>query len=193
MGRKKIVKPDENVHYWLERGIDIKARRIMIDKDVDSETIGLAIRSVIKMVEIDTKHSIDVFINSYGGDAYDCFALYDILESSPCQIRTFALGKIMSAGLILFLVGHERRAFDRASFMAHSISSGVRGNLSEIQTEYEETKRLQHEMLDILTKKTKKSLKWWEKEIQHSDRYYNIKKAFDLGIITHDEKLENRK
>ena len=191
---EKIVSKSEkfdNTKYWIEYGIDIEHRRIMLDEDVDEYSVGWIIRAMRRMIDANKTTPIDIYINSYGGYCYDGLALYDFLRAcSYTTIRTHATGKIMSMGLTIYLAGDERYSSPRATFMAHETSdAGLRERLHQGKTDVRELERLNSVNLEILTERTTKTRAWWKKEIQHEDRYYDKKKALALGIVT-DEKYE---
>lgn len=188
---EKIVAKSEkfdSTKFYIENGIDIENRRIVLDEDVDEYTVGWAIRAMMRMIDANKTRPIDIYINSYGGYCYDGLALYDFIRAcSYTTIRTHALGKVMSIGLVIFLGGDERYSSPRSTFMAHSVSGGLDGKMYEMVTDTKETKRLNDEMMDILEDRTKKTKAWWKKEIQYEDQYYDKKKALKLGIVTHDK------
>lgn len=178
-------KNKENIQYWLDSGIDIQNRQIMLDTDIESETIGKIIRSIYSMMILDKNLPIDIIINSYGGDIYSSLAVYDILRmasNNGIKIRTTAF-TAMSGGLIIYLAGDERNCLVNSTLMAHSVSAGVEGKIEDMVTDLKETKRLQEIMVSILASRTKKSKRFWKKEIKHKDRFYDIKMAKKLGII----------
>ena len=130
---------------------------------------------------------IDIYINSYGGYCYDGLALIDTIQSCEyATIRTHAIGKIMSMGLMIYLAGDERYARPYATFMAHSVSSGTWGKLFEMNTEVKEVKRLQEILCDMFAENTKHDAKWWQRHTKYEDRYYDTEKAKELGIVSHD-------
>ena len=190
---EKIVSKSEkydNTKYWIEYGIDIEKRRVMLDEDIDEYSVGWIIRAMRRMIDADKSTPIDIYVNSYGGYCYDGLALYDFLRAcSYTTIRTHATGKIMSMGLVIYLAGDERYASPRTSFMAHSVSGGAWGKVYELKTDVKESDRLNKVNLDIMEERTSKTKAWWTKEIQYEDRYYDKKKALALGIVT-DEKYE---
>jgi ATP-dependent Clp protease protease subunit len=181
----------QNTTYWIENGIDLINRIIMLDDDVDNFTIGSKLRGLDIMVKEDPKKPITVIINSYGGECYAGLSLYDKIEElKNTPIICYGTGAIMSMGLIIFLAADYRIASKRATFMAHSVSSGTWGKLKDMEIELEESKRLNSLLVDILAEKTKKKYtkNWWEKEIEHKDKYYNVKQAKEMGIITKNYK-----
>ena len=192
---EKIVGKDEKFDsskYWIEYGIDLEKRRIMLDEDVDEYSMGWIFRAIFKMVDMDATAPIDFIINSYGGSVYDGLMLYDLLRSLDyLTVRTYATGKIMSMGLILYLAGDERTASKRATFMAHSLSSGMWGKMRELEVEVDECKRLQKDLVTILAERTEyRTYEWWQKHIRHEDRFYARDKAIELGIVDDEEDEE---
>lgn len=185
---QELLKLD-GFRYWAEMGIDVEKRRIMLDEDVCEYNTGLIIRALRRMVDDNLDDPIDFYINTYGGSVYDGLALYDVLESlgQYVKIRTHALGKIMSMGLILYLSGNERYSSPRSTFMAHTISSGVIGKAFEMDIENTEVKRLEDELLDILAQRTRLKKSWWKKQIKYEDCFYNKDRALELGIVTNEE------
>ena len=182
MTKKKI---DIN-SFYIQHGIDIIGRQIFLDEEVSELSMGWIMRSIQMMIEINAETPIKLFINSFGGDVYSGLALFDLLESLPCEVHTTCLGSAMSMSLILFLVGDVREAYPRSTFMAHSLSGGIEGNMAEMKIDLDESKRLNNILLKILADRTKKSLNWWKKEVEHEDKYYDYKKSIKLGIITEE-------
>lgn len=181
MAKKKVNTEDQR--FFVQYGIDIKKRRVFLDEEVDEASMGWIIRSIMEMVDEDPEKPIDIYINSFGGSVYDGLALFDVLERLECPLRTFCLGSAMSMSLILFLAGDERSAFPRATFMAHSLSAGVWGNVQTMEIDLKESQRLNGILLDILADKSKKTKKWWAEKIKHDDFYINLKTSKILGIV----------
>ena len=183
---KKKKELSENTKYWIDKGIDLEKRRVMIDEEIEESSIGLIIRGLMEMVDLDDKSPIDIHVSSYGGSVYEglmlCDEIEDLIESG-IVVRTHAKGKIMSMAVIIYLMGQERYSKQRVTFMAHSLSSGTEGKVFEQKIDVAEAIRLNNELLDILGEKTTKTRKWWEKEIEFKDRYYNKKQAEKMGIV----------
>ena len=49
-----------------------------------------------------------------------------------------------------------------------------------------ETAELHSINLDILAERTHKTKKWWEKEIEYKDKFYNQEQAVKLGIVNNE-------
>lgn len=186
MTRKKN-KDLELLSLWIENGIDIEKRRVFFEDEVDDCTVGPIIRALMIMIEKDDTAPIDIYISSYGGYCYDGLALYDVIRNLPCEVRTHAVGKQMSMGLILFLAGDKRFCSDNSTLMAHSVASGTGGKLFAMKTDVKETSRLNELLVKILAERTKvKDEKWWRKETKYEDNFYTKEKALELGIVTEE-------
>lgn len=177
----------DNALFWIQCGIDLENRRIMLDEDVDEYSVGWLIRGVQKMVDIDSSSPIDLCVNSYGGSVYDGLALFDTLTELPCLLRTCAKGKIMSMGFFIFMAGDERRSSARSTFMHHEISFCFSGKSTEGRIEQREVDRLERIICSTVSDRTKKDAKWWRRWGKSTDKYFDRERAFELGVVTHLE------
>lgn len=180
----------ENQKFWIENGIDLENRRIDLDEDIDSDSVGYVVRGIRSMITADIEKPIDIYISSFGGSVYDGLRLYDVIRgSSYTPIRIHAEGKIMSMGVIIYLAGEEehRYASPNVTVMVHSLSSGAWGKMYELKTDVKECERLNNRLIDILTERTNHTVVWWKKEIEFKDQYYDKEKAIKLGIVTNDK------
>lgn len=179
----------DNTLFWIQYGVDLEKRRVMIDEEVDEISVGWIIRGVRKMIDIDDTSPIDVYVNSYGGVCYDGFALFDFLESLDyVKVRTWAIGKVMSMGFAVFMVGDERRAYPRARFMHHEVASWVPySKTSTVKIEYEEMQHLEKQLGEILGDRTQKDSSWWANYGRYTDKYFDPERAYELGVLTHKD------
>jgi len=73
------------------------------------------------------KKPIDFYISTYGGNADDMFALYDIMKQvqQETEIHTIGMGKVMSAGVLLLAGGTpgHRKIGKNCRIMLHSVPS----------------------------------------------------------------------
>jgi ATP-dependent Clp protease protease subunit len=178
----------ENAQQWLQMGIDLESRRIQLDMDVSDVMASLVIRAVVKMSDI-SHEPIEIYLSSFGGDLYSGMSIYDTLRECPCDIIIHANGKIMSAGLLIFLAGDIRVAAPHTTFMVHSVSFGSDGKLKDLEIDVAEGKRLNNLALDIITERTKKPKKLWYRLTLSHDKYFNAAEAKEYGILTNSPVL----
>ena len=86
-------------------------------------------------------------ISTYGGSADDMFALYDVMRmiQKDCEIHTFGLGKVMSAGVLLLACGTKgkRKIGQNCRVMIHSVIGGNHGSLHNLENEMDEIRWIQ--------------------------------------------------
>lgn len=184
MAKKRELKDQDT--YYLEFGIDIHGRKIFLDDDIDDVSVGWIIRGIQKMIEYDKEKPLDVYINSYGGEILSGLAVYDVLEGLDCIVRTHALGKVCSMGLIIYLAGDERYSSKRARFLHHEASTLLEGTLTNIKEDLKETNIVEDMCNKIVEEKTGKSNKWWQTKILKKDYWLGFEEARKLNIITHE-------
>ena len=136
-------------------------RNILISEEIDSSSVKVAINKIMDinydddLKEQDYKdwirEPIMLFINSNGGNAYDAFALADIIKTSKTPIYTIAIGWCMSGGLLIFMAGKKRFIGENATLMFHDVTGWVNDKTEGIKQELEESKRLSKMYCNIIT------------------------------------------
>jgi len=130
---------------------------------------------------------IDFYVSTYGGQASEMFAVYDMMRLIKGQIpiRTYGIGKVMSAGVLLLAAGTEgeRRIGKNCRVMIHGVISGQHGHIADVENEFSEAKMTQKLYVEALVKETNMS----EKEIRKmmnkkTNVYIDAEKAVELGI-----------
>lgn len=143
-------------------------------KDVDSKIIT-------------TYDPIDFYISTYGGSATDMFALYDTMRfvREECEIKTYGMGKVMSAGVLLLAAGSkgQRRIGANCRVMIHGVMSGQHGHLQDLENEMEEAKFTQKQYIKALAKESNMTEKYIKKLMDKKiNVYLDAEEAVDLGI-----------
>lgn len=168
---------------WLLMGVDVDARIIEIRSEVNETMASIITRGILKMQRI-SQEPIQIYLSSFGGDAYESLSIYDCIKASPCDVHIIATGKIMSAAFIVFLAGDQRIASDHTTFMMHSASYGAEGTVKNHEVQVTEGKRLNNKFLDIASTRTKRNRKWWYRKILSSDFYFDVVEAREIGVLT---------
>lgn len=136
-------------------------RNILISEEIDSNSVKVAINKIMDinydddLKEQDYKdwirEPIMLFINSNGGNAYDAFALADIIKTSKTPVYTVAIGWCMSGGLLIFMAGKKRFVGENATLMFHDVTGWVNDKTEGIKQELEESKRLSKMYCNLIT------------------------------------------
>lgn len=111
-------------------------------------TIGL-LQSELKRLKDLKVTSIDVLINSYGGDVNHGLAIYDALKDHSAEVTTYINGMCASAATIIFCAGSTRKISKNALFLIHKCMSSAWGNENELAAEIEAQKAVNERMVSI--------------------------------------------
>lgn len=161
------------------------ARLVVLHGDVNEASISLVVAQLLALASQNHK-PIHLVISTYGGSVDEMFMLYDTIKFLPCPVHTVALGKVMSAGVLLLATGAKgHRMIGRsARIMIHPVSGGVHGNVFEVMNDTKEHKRLQDQMVDAIVKETNCDRKEIEKIMNSGHDYYVLpEQAIKLGIV----------
>jgi len=140
-----------------------------------------------KKKEEEDKKPIDFYLSTYGGSADDMFALYDVMRivREEQVIRTYGLGKVMSAGVLLLAAGTkgERRIAKNCRIMIHSVVGGNQGDLHNMLNEMEAIEQLQQMFVNCLVSETKMTKSRLKKILDRKvNVYLSAEEAVELGI-----------
>lgn len=78
---------------------------------------------------------IDVFINSYGGEVAEGWAIYNALKRHTAKIHTYAEGFACSIASVIFMAGEQRTMENTSLLMIHQPSAYVSGNADNLEKE----------------------------------------------------------
>ncbi len=161
--------------------------------DVNEEKIAEVIHNILffnalnAQSEEDQQRPITFYLSTYGGNADDMFAMYDIMRNvrELTEIHTVGLGKVMSAGVLLLAAGTkgERRIGKNCRIMIHSVMGGNHGALHNMMNEMEAIEQLQDMYCDALISETKLTRAKLKKMLERKvNVYLSAEEAVELGI-----------
>lgn len=130
---------------------------------------------------------IDFIISTHGGNADDMFALYDMMRvvKEKCDIQTFGLGKVMSAGVLLLAAGTKgkRKIGKNCRVMIHSVVAGSAGSFHNLENEMEEIRFTQDAYLRALADESNMTYTQLKKMIDKKvNVYLSAEEAVKMGI-----------
>lgn len=171
MRQVAIVQPDNS-------------RIVTLHGEVNEYSISVVIMQLLQLANINL-NPIYLVISTYGGAVDEMFGLYDTIKFLPCPVHTIALGKVMSAGVLLLasgvkgqrLIGHSSR------IMIHPVSGGSAGNVFEMVNTSKEVLRLHDQMCNAIVAETKMTREQVEEHMKSGhDVYITADDAIKLGI-----------
>ena len=161
------------------------SRLVVLHGDVNEASISLVVAQLLHLASQNHK-PIHLVISTYGGSVDEMFTLYDTIKFLPCPVHTIALGKVMSAGVLLLASGKKgkRMIGKSARIMIHPVSGGAGGTVFEVLNDVKEHKRLQDQMVDAIVKETGSTRVKIEKIMKTGhDVYLLPEEAIKLGIV----------
>lgn len=148
-------------------------RKVYLTGKIDSEVANKIIRKLLYFDSIG-EEDITLYISSGGGEVFAGLSIIDTISLLKSNVNTVVLDMAASMAAIILSVGHKRYCHKNSFVMIHNIS-GVSSRMHIIDS-------LDEDVLNILTKNTKKS-----KEILINalafDNYMNAQEAKDMGFI----------
>jgi len=180
----------------------LKLRKIALIGDVDEEKSNDIIHGMYALkemgryeVEPPNKRSkvkemfepMDFLISTHGGSASDMFAIYDVMRDvrAECEVHTFGIGKVMSAGVLLLAAGTKgkRKIGKHCRVMMHSVIGGNSGSIFNLENEMTEVRNTQERYINALKAETKMTVKQINNFFnRHVDIYLSADDAVKLGI-----------
>jgi ATP-dependent Clp protease protease subunit len=180
----------DNTTIFLEDGIDVDNRIIHLFDDIEQHSISKVIRGIQLMLVKNKEMPISIFINSFGGDVYSGFGLFDFIKSLEVEVHIHVVGTAMSAASIILMSGDYRYMYENSKIMLHSASGGIEGKSFEIVNDAEEHKRIYQQMAEIYASRSNVDYKKWMKDLKYENLYYRAEEALGLGLI--DKIIKNK-
>lgn len=97
---------------------------------LESDVSSFALSKQISDLDVDT---ISVYINSYGGEVAEGWAIYNALQKHPAKIHTYVDGFACSIASVIFMAGDIRSMHEVSLLMVHNPWCSVAGNSDELR------------------------------------------------------------
>jgi len=172
-----------------ERAYDIyslllKERIIFVGTPIDDQVANVVVAQLLYLSKDDPEKSIQMYINSPGGQIYAGLAIYDTMQMIPNKISTVAVGVTASFGTVLLAAGTkgQRYALPHATIHMHQPLGGAQGQATDIEIQAREILRLKARLNEILAASTNQTLEAIEKDTER-DFYLSAQQAVDYGLV----------
>ncbi len=180
-----------------ERSYDIysrllKDRIIFLGTEIDDTTANTIIAQLLFLDASDSDKDIYIYINSPGGSVSSTIAIYDTIQYIKSKVSTICVGMAASGAALILCSGTKgkRYALPNSRIMVHQPLGGAQGQVTDIEIQTKELKRIKDNINKIFTLHTGQPLKKIEKDTDR-DFYMTALEAQEYGII--DEVIKNRK
>lgn len=172
-----------------ERAYDIyslllKERIIFLGTPIDEQVANLIVAQLLYLSHEDPDKSIQMYINSPGGQIYAGLAILDTMKMIPNKVSTVAVGVTASFGTVLLAAGTkgQRFALPHATIHMHQPLGGAQGQASDIEIQAKEILRLKARLNEIMAEATGQTIEVIERDTNR-DNYLDAQAAVDYGLV----------
>ncbi len=179
-----------------ERSYDIysrllKDRIIFLGTEIDDTTANTIIAQLLFLEASNPDNDIFIYINSPGGSVSSTIAIYDTIQYIKSDVSTICVGMAASGAALILASGTngKRFALPNSRIMLHQPLGGAQGQVTDIEIQTKELKRIKDTINQILTYHTGQQLEKVEKDTDR-DFYLTAQESKDYGIV--DEVIKSR-
>ena len=143
---------------------------------------GIAAEELVKELSALDVKTIDVRINSAGGQVFEGLAIFNALDRHPATVTTYVDGMAASIASVVALAGDEVRIAENAFMMIHNPWGIEIGDANAMRKMAEILDTLAGSLVDTYVAKTGKS----EKVIRgmmDEETWFNSEEALEVGLV----------
>ncbi len=162
-------------------------RIIYVTGDINDSIATMVVARMLELNVEDPNHDILLFINSDGGEVDAAMAIHECMTKLiHCKVITICVGRAHSCGQVLLLSGAKGKRFitENSFTLAHQVSAGTVGKLSEMEGQVAQIKTLEEMLNRIYIERTKITAKQIG-AIMSRDTYMNAVETVKYGIADH--------
>ncbi len=98
----------------------------------ESDVSSFSLSKELEGLDVDVIH---VYINSYGGEVAEGWAIYNMLVAHKAKVITYVTGFACSIASVIFMAGAERVMYDASMLMIHNAWAFTAGNADDLRKE----------------------------------------------------------
>lgn len=179
-----IVRETSTGYFRYSIAEDMLARReVECVGELTPESVYSLTRQLRWLEKEDGQAEITLLINSPGGDVNSGLALYDVMVSLSCPVRTVCLGTAASMAAVLFAAGTRREILPHGAVMIHDplISGGGGGSALQVQAVSSRLLKHRRTLCGILAQCTGKTLRQLYR-VTARDTWFDAREAVEFGL-----------
>ncbi len=172
-----------------ERSFDIYSRLlrdriVMVGGEIEPNMANSIVAQLLVLESENPNADISMYINSPGGDISAGWAIMDTMQYIKAPVSTIGMGMVASMGSVLLAAGEKgkRFALPNTEIMIHQPMSGVKGQVTDMEIELQESLRVKKtlikQMADFTGRKEKELF-----EAMERNTWMTPDKAKEFGLI----------
>lgn len=147
-------------------------------KEKDKDAYGI----VKELEELDAD-TVNVHINSYGGDVSEGLAIHNTLKNKDIKVVTYCDGFACSAASVVFMAGDERIMNDASLLMIHNPWTWASGNAKEFRKQADDLDKIAQASVNAYMSRVNISEEKL-KELLDDETWITAQEAVDYGFAT---------
>lgn len=154
-----------------------------LESDVSSYTLSKELQGL----DVDT---INVHINSYGGEVAEGLAIYNMLKNHKAKVETICDGFACSAASVIFMAGDTRVMNPASLLMIHNVWTSTAGDAKELRKTADDLDKITNASIAAYKEHTNLS----EEEIKamlDNETWLTPQEALEKGFATSIKAVEN--
>ncbi len=159
----------------------LEKRIIFLNGMVDQVSTNIIVASLLYL-EAQNDEDIWIYINSEGGEVMSGLQVIDVMRYIRPKVGTVVTGLAASMGCMIAAAGHPgmRLALPHAQIMAHQVSSGTSGLVTDMEVDLAHTKHLNKLLMDLLSQYSGMPITKLMKEVDR-DKWLTAQDALKFG------------
>jgi ATP-dependent protease ClpP protease subunit len=159
-----------------------------------NENAVTANRIAAELKEAPRHHNIVVRINSFGGDAFEGVAIYNLLVNDGRKIVTKVDGAAISAASIIAMAGTERLIAENAMVMIHDPWTIAMGNAEDFRSQAESLDLIADALCKTYERRSAKSFDEC-RELMRAETWMGaedaVRDGFCTGVMVADDEADS--
>jgi ATP-dependent Clp protease protease subunit len=171
-----------------ERSYDLfsrlmKDRIILLQGEVRDEMANIIVGQLLYLESEDPNADITMYVNSPGGSVTAGLAILDTMNFIKPDVATMVMGNACSMGSLLASSGAKgkRGILPSARHMIHSVSSGTKGTVVDMEIDMIETIRLNEYLTNVYVQNTGKTAEQLKHDMSR-DYFMDANRSVEYGL-----------
>ena len=158
-------------------------RLVFLTEAITDELAASVTRQLLYLASV-SREDITLIINSPGGSVTAGLAIYDTMESLPCDVSTVCLGLAASMGAFLLAAGTrgKRFAMPNSEVMIHQVMGGASGQATDVQIAARRIGRMKDNLNRMLADFTGQPLERIRDDTDR-DHFLTAPEAVEYGLV----------
>jgi ATP-dependent protease ClpP protease subunit len=135
----------------------------------------------VKQISTIKSKTIELHLNSPGGDIFDGVSIHNALKAHSAYIRTVIDGLAASAASFIAMAGDEVIITKAGTMMIHDASSFAFGNAADMRATADVLDKLSDTVASIYSDRAGQTVEFW-RNLMVEETWYNSSEAVEVGL-----------